>query len=109
MGGAMDVQGGAASKVGWSPRRRLSERVAQGGWRCRCSGVSPGAVGQTEGVAGAGQAGYGGVACQHRPSRTKRPNRINLPDKDARLMKTRQGIVPAFNAQPVVSPLAGGG
>ncbi len=46
---------------------------------------------------------------QHRPSRTKRPNRINLPDKDARLMKTRQGIVPAFNAQPVVSPLAGGG
>ena len=46
---------------------------------------------------------------QHRPSRTKRPNRINLTDRDARLMKTRQGIMPSFNAQAVVSPLAGGG
>ena len=45
---------------------------------------------------------------QHRPSRTKRTNRINLTDRDARLMKTRQGIVPAFNAQAMVSPMTGG-
>ena len=42
---------------------------------------------------------------RHRPSRTKRTNRINLADRDARIMKTRQGIVPAFNAQAMVSPL----
>ena len=41
-----------------------------------------------------------------RPSRYKRPARINLTDKDARLMKTRQGLVPGYNAQAVVSPLA---
>ena len=42
-----------------------------------------------------------------RPNRYKRPARINLTDKDARLMKTRQGVVPGYNAQAVVSPLAG--
>ena len=41
-----------------------------------------------------------------RPNRYKRPARINLTDKDARLMKTRRGIVPGYNAQAVVSPLA---
>ena len=46
---------------------------------------------------------------RHRPSRTKRTNRINLTDRDARLMKTRQGIVPAFNAQAIISPLADSG
>ena len=42
---------------------------------------------------------------KERPNRYKRPARINLTDKDARLMKTRQGIVPGYNAQAVVSPL----
>ena len=36
-------------------------------------------------------------------------NRINLTDWDARLMKTRTGIMPAYNAQAMVSPLAPGG
>ena len=31
--------------------------------------------------------------------------RINLTDKDARLMKTRHGIVPGYNAQSMVSPI----
>lgn len=31
--------------------------------------------------------------------------RVNLTDEDARLMKGRQGILPAYNAQAVVSPL----
>ena len=44
----------------------------------------------------------------HRPSRTKRPKRINLTDRDARLLKTRQGILPAYNGQAMVSPLVGG-
>ena len=44
---------------------------------------------------------------RHRPSRTRRPNRINLTDRDARLLKTRQGILPAYNGQAMVSPLAG--
>ena len=35
----------------------------------------------------------------------KRPNRINLTDKDAQLMKTRHGIVPGYNAQAMVSPI----
>ena len=35
--------------------------------------------------------------------------RINLTDWDARLMKTRQGFVPSYNAQAMVSPLASGG
>ena len=34
-----------------------------------------------------------------RPNRYKRPTRINLTDKDARLMKTRRGIVPGYNAR----------
>jgi hypothetical protein len=33
------------------------------------------------------------------------PNRINLTDGDARLMKSRQGIVAGYNAQAMVSPL----
>ena len=43
---------------------------------------------------------------RERPSRYKRPTRINLTDKDARLMQTRQGVVPGYNAQAMVSPLA---
>ena len=31
-------------------------------------------------------------------------NHINLTDADARLMKTREGIGPCYNAQAVVSP-----
>ena len=41
-----------------------------------------------------------------RPNRYKRPARINLTDKDARLMRTRQGVVPGYNAQAMVSPVA---
>ncbi|MDE2688449.1 MAG: IS1182 family transposase [Chloroflexota bacterium] len=41
-----------------------------------------------------------------RPNRYKRPARINLTDKDARLMRTRQGIVRSYNAQAMVSPVA---
>ena len=33
---------------------------------------------------------------------------VNLTDGDALLMKSRQGILPAYNAQAVVSPLGGG-
>ena len=33
------------------------------------------------------------------------PRHANLTDADARLMKTRQGIVPAYNAQAMVSPV----
>ena len=43
---------------------------------------------------------------RERPSRYKRPNRINLSDKDARLMQTRQGVLPGYNTQAMVSPLA---
>ena len=43
---------------------------------------------------------------RERPSRYKRPTRINLTDKDARLMQARQGVVPGYNAQAMVSPLA---
>ena len=41
----------------------------------------------------------------------KRHKRINLTDKDARLMKGRQGIVAGYNAQTMVSPVEmdGGG
>ena len=42
------------------------------------------------------------LASEHR-------KRINLTDWDARLMKTRQGFVPSYNAQAMVSPLASGG
>ena len=31
--------------------------------------------------------------------------RVNLTDEDAQLMKGRQGIMPAYNAQAMVSPL----
>ena len=34
----------------------------------------------------------------------KRHKRINLTDRDARLMKGRQGIVAGYNAQAMVSP-----
>ena len=34
--------------------------------------------------------------------------RINLTDEDARLMKTRQGIMPGYNAQAMVSPVESG-
>ena len=44
-----------------------------------------------------------------RPNRYKRPARINLTDKDARLMRTRKGIVPSYNAQAMVSPVAAEG
>ena len=33
------------------------------------------------------------------------PKHINLTDKDARLMKTRHGIVPSYNGQAMVSPV----
>lgn len=42
-------------------------------------------------------------------SRKGDQNFINLTDWDARLMKTREGIVPSYNAQAMVSPLASGG
>ncbi len=35
--------------------------------------------------------------------------RINLTDRDAKLMRTRQGFMPSYNAQAMVSPLAPGG
>ena len=35
--------------------------------------------------------------------------RINLTDRDARLMRTSQGFAPSYNAQAMVSPLAAGG
>ena len=40
----------------------------------------------------------------------ERHKRINLTDRDARLMKGRQGIVAGYNAQAMVSPVepAGG-
>lgn len=34
--------------------------------------------------------------------------RVNLTDQDAQLMKGRQGIMPAYNAQAMVSPLVAG-
>ena len=40
-----------------------------------------------------------------RHSRYKYPRRINLTDRDARPMKTAQGVIPAYNAQTMVSPL----
>ena len=44
------------------------------------------------------------------PSRFAGQNRINLTDRDAKLMKTvREGFMPAYNAQAMVSPLASGG
>ena len=43
------------------------------------------------------------------PKRSKRPNRINLTDRDARLMRTNHGSVPGYNAQAMVSPMAADG
>ena len=37
------------------------------------------------------------------------PQQINLTDPDARLMKTRQGLRPAYNAQAMVAPVARNG
>ena len=42
---------------------------------------------------------------RERPNRYKRPNRINLTDRDSRLMKTGYGVAPSYNAQAMVSPL----
>ena len=39
----------------------------------------------------------------------ERPRRINLTDNDARVMKTRQGFAPGYNAQAMVSPVEPGG
>ena len=47
-----------------------------------------------------------GLPSMERPNRYRRPARINLTDKDARLMRTRQGIAPSYNAQATVSPVA---
>ena len=47
---------------------------------------------------------------QHAMNRLAQDNRltrVNLTDEDARLMKGRQGIIPAYNAQTMVSPVAG--
>ena len=41
-------------------------------------------------------------------SETAHLKHINLTDTDARLMKTRQGIVPGYNAQVMVSPTRSG-
>ena len=38
----------------------------------------------------------------------QRTKRINLTDRDARLLRTRRGILPAYNGQAMVSPLACG-
>ncbi len=46
---------------------------------------------------------------RERPNRYKRTFRINLTDMDARAMRTREGVVPGYNAQAVVSPLSPGG
>ena len=40
-----------------------------------------------------------------RPNRYKRPNRINLTDMHARLVKTGHGVVLGYNAQAMVSPV----
>ena len=42
---------------------------------------------------------------RERPHRYKRTFRINLTDMDARAIRTREGVVPGYNAQAVVSPL----
>lgn len=46
---------------------------------------------------------------RERPNRYKSTFRLNLTDMDARAMRTREGIVPGYNAQAVVSPLAPAG
>ncbi len=44
-------------------------------------------------------------AAMDRLARNQGPKRVNLTDEDAQLMKGRQGILPAYNAQAVVSPV----
>ncbi|MDE2778465.1 MAG: IS1182 family transposase [Chloroflexota bacterium] len=46
---------------------------------------------------------------QRPPSRYGGRNRINLTDWDAKLVKTRQGTMPGYNAQAMVSPIASDG
>ncbi len=46
---------------------------------------------------------------RERPNRYRRTFRINLTDMDARALRTREGVVPGYNAQVVVSPLSPGG
>jgi transposase/IS5 family transposase len=41
-------------------------------------------------------------------AQNKNQKRVNLTDQDAQLMKGRQGIMPAYNAQAMVSPLVAG-
>ena len=41
-------------------------------------------------------------------TQNKKQTRVNLTDQDAQLMKGRQGIMPAYNAQAMVSPLVAG-
>ena len=93
----------ASCLIGW--------RAPSGNWRPRTKQETTALQpvfpsGQPESIKAAGKAGHGGPAGTWRPSRYKRPNRINLTDKDARLMQTRQGVVPGYNAQAMVSPLA---
>ncbi len=42
-----------------------------------------------------------------RLAQDNRLTRVNLTDEDAQLMKGRQGIMPGYNAQTMVSPVAG--
>ena len=39
------------------------------------------------------------------PAIQEGPQRINLTDKDVRMVKTRHGIVPGYKRQAMVSPL----
>lgn len=41
-------------------------------------------------------------------TQNKKQKRVNQTDQDAQLMKGRQGIMPAYNAQAMVSPLVSG-
>ena len=45
------------------------------------------------------------LAAQEQLATQEKQTRVNLTDGDARLMKGRQGIMPAYNAQAMVSPL----
>ena len=45
------------------------------------------------------------AAGRERPTRHAGRNRINLTDRDAKVMRTRQGFMPSYNAQAIVSPL----
>ena len=48
------------------------------------------------------------LAAQEQLATQEKQTRVNLTDGDARLMKGRQGIMPAYNAQAMVSPLQEG-